>query len=166
MDPNYRLAPALFVLVLLLVFFLFLHAILFLLSRTGGWHAWAKHYARKNVQALVKLTWANGKMKGFAKYGNTLTLGVNEDGLILATIIWFRLFHPTLVLPWNEIRTRSARYFFSDVIEVYTDAANGVSIKLYPRELKQLAELLQNTSPEIHARFVKIFLSRTLPEKT
>lgn len=98
-------------------------------------------------------------MRGFAKYGNTLVLGANQDGLILATIIWFKMFHPTLVLPWAEIRTRPARYFFSNVVEVYTEAINDVSIKLYPRELKQLAQLLQKKSPQIHEHFVKIFFT-------
>lgn len=160
MDLGYKLAPALFVLLVLLCFFLLLHAILFLLSRTGGWHRWAVVFTQKNVHSLVKLRWANGKMYGFAKYGNTLVLGANEEGLILATIVWFKPFHPTLVLPWGQIRTKRAKYFLSDVIEISMPQVPGVSIKLFPRELKKMADKLQKISPQTQTKVSSLLMEQ------
>ena len=157
MDSSNIFSQFIFIGLFVGVFVVLLWGILFSLSRLGGWSKWAKIYGHENVEAVVKLTWANGYMKFPAKYGNTLTLGVNEDGLILATIAWFKPFHKTLVLPWDDIHIKWTRIFFSEVVEVTLQRVPGVSIKLYPRELKRLGEILQKKSPGLFEKFASLF---------
>jgi len=37
-------------------------------------------------------------------YNNCLVLKYNDQGILLKTIFLFRLFHPPILIPWNEIR--------------------------------------------------------------
>jgi len=39
----------------------------------------------------------------FINYNNSLVLKYNEQGILLKTIFLFRLFHPPILIPWNEI---------------------------------------------------------------
>jgi len=37
-------------------------------------------------------------------YNNCLVLKYNDQGIFLKTIFLFRLFHPPILIPWNDIR--------------------------------------------------------------
>jgi hypothetical protein len=44
-----------------------------------------------------------------ANYNNVLTLGVNQQGLYLASMFLFRFMHPPLLVPWSEIKVRRSK---------------------------------------------------------
>lgn len=73
------------------------------ISYIGGWSSLAKRFATKQPFSGERWTGQSGQMRWIAGYHNCLTLGANEKGLFLATMILFRVKHPPLLIPWNEI---------------------------------------------------------------
>jgi hypothetical protein len=86
------------------------------LSYVGGWYSLARVH-----RALVPFNGAkwgmqSGKMRWLANYNNVLTLGVNQEGLYLATMGFFRFMHPPLLVPWSEVRVRRSKGWFFEYV--------------------------------------------------
>ena len=75
----------------------------------GEWAALAKRFRFGQPFDGQRWTGQSGQMRGLAGYGNCLTVGCNPDGLYLATMA---LFHPPLLVPWNEITISQRRILF------------------------------------------------------
>ena len=45
----------------------------------------------------------SGRFRGVAPYRGILRIGVGKEGVFLSTVIPFRLFHPTLLIPRAEV---------------------------------------------------------------
>lgn len=79
-------------------------AVCFLLSIIGGWSRLAEHYRSQSDFSGTKWQLQSGRL-GLTNYGNSLTIGANDDGLYLAVFPLFRVGHPPLWIPWREITT-------------------------------------------------------------
>ncbi len=86
-----------------IVFPAFWCAVVWLISRIGGWRALAKRY--RSGDRPVKGEMANSVlgMVGLASYRYTLVAHFTDDGFFLETMILFRIGHPRLFIPWSDI---------------------------------------------------------------
>ena len=55
-------------------------------------------------------------MRGLAHYRNCLVIGANPAGLYLAVFLPFRVAHPPLFIPWNEVTQSKTRIFFINMV--------------------------------------------------
>jgi len=81
-------------------------------------------------------------MRWIAAYGNCLTVGANIDGLYLATSPLFRLAHPPLLIPWNEVSHSKRRILFFPMMRF--ELGRETAVPLWVRET--LAERLKNVA--------------------
>jgi hypothetical protein len=81
-------------------------------------------------------------MRFMMNYNRCLTVGANEQGLYLAMNPLFRLGHPTLFIPWNEISVQAQKRLFFDGTRFQLGRENPVP--LWVR--KSLAERLKTAA--------------------
>ncbi|WP_163865722.1 hypothetical protein [Myxococcus eversor] len=74
-------------------------------SMTGGWFWLARRFRTDEPMPRGAIGGVTGKM-GWVYYKNSLTVGVDEDGLYVSMIPVRTPFHPPLFIPWSEIRER------------------------------------------------------------
>ena len=73
-----------------------------------------------------KLRMKSGGMRWGTNYVACLTIGANREGLFLAVFPIFRVGHPPLFIPWNDISTedRNQRGFFPAVKVLFRKCPN------------------------------------------
>ncbi len=74
-----------------------------LLSRLG-WARLAASYETDAPRTGRTFRFVSGTV-GLTSYNNALTVSIEPDGLRLAVPFLFRVGHPPLLLPWDEIRS-------------------------------------------------------------
>ncbi|MBN2002908.1 MAG: hypothetical protein JXA21_06095 [Anaerolineae bacterium] len=73
-----------------------------LLSVMGGWSRLATVYRAE--EGYVGPIWHFQTVRlGLTRYRGVLTVGANPEGLYLAVMPLFRIAHPPLWIPWNEV---------------------------------------------------------------
>ena len=102
----------------------------FLLSAMGGWRALAEHYTAQSPFQGKRFRFRSAQLGGYVNYGGCLTLGAGPHGLYLAVLPFFRMAHPSLVIPWGDISAREARSWLFAAIELQFAKAPGASVRL------------------------------------
>ncbi|MHC2069269.1 hypothetical protein ACYFX5_17490 [Bremerella sp. T1] len=91
---------------LLFLFFvaivLFISFVLLVIATLGDWGQLATRF-RASDAPKGKYFYCQTAGVGDGSYRGMLTVGVTEEGLYLAVLLPFRLFHPPLLIPWKEI---------------------------------------------------------------
>ncbi|HEY2350266.1 MAG TPA: hypothetical protein VGH64_14715, partial [Puia sp.] len=86
--------------------------IIFIISRIG-WAALAANYSTSAPFKGHSVGFTSASING-ANYNNSLILKYNEVGIYLRPIIFFRLFHKPILIPWKEIKeVRDKKYLFA-----------------------------------------------------
>src|SRR5882762_7832932 len=99
-DQHHSLLPLIIPVYLVLVWLLVGAHV----SWIGGWSALSRIY-RTQIQFVgAKWTRQSALMRWWMNYNNAMTLGVNPQGLYLATIFLFRFRHPPLLIPLSDIK--------------------------------------------------------------
>jgi hypothetical protein len=99
-------APAAIVPIFFVCLWLFVCATI---SVIGGWFSLAKVYRAQLAFDGTRWSGQSGGMRRLANYNRVLTIGVDPQGLYLATMFLFRFMHPPLLIPWNEIKVRRSK---------------------------------------------------------
>ena len=100
MQPWVDRHPILFI--LSFVVFVYLTTSL-VVSWWSGWAVLARQFRLRSRFTGSRWRGQSGLMRWLCGYGNCLTVGANSEGLYLATLPFFPLFHPPLFIPWNEV---------------------------------------------------------------
>ena len=83
------------------------------ISYTGGWHSLSRRFRFRGKFQGQRWRCQNIQMRGIAGYHNCITLGVSPQGLYLAVSLpLFRIAHPPLLIPWDEISLTHGKLFF------------------------------------------------------
>ena len=110
---------------LLYVSFLWV-AVSIVISYLGGWASLSKRFRFRGQFSGNRWRGQSGQMRWIASYGNCLTVGANEDGLYLATFPLFRVGHPPLLIPWNEVSHSKRRLLFFPMVRFEVGRKNAV----------------------------------------
>lgn len=88
---------------ILLGFVLIWSGVVYLLAWVSGWRRLARHYrcAKAPTGSVFGALWA---MLGPVSYRGTLQIQPAPEGLYLSTMVFFRLGHPPLLIPWHAIK--------------------------------------------------------------
>lgn len=87
----------------------------FVISWWGGWGVLARHFRLRTTFIGSRWQWQSGRMRWLCGYQHCLTVGANSEGLYLATLRFFPLFHPPLFIPWSEISVGKKSAVFSTI---------------------------------------------------
>jgi len=112
-----------------------------LIGRISGWAKLASVYQYGGLLELRRVwRYQSAGFGRFANYGNCLTVGVDEAGLHLATVILFRCGHRALLIPWSDLTVRRRKMLFVSRIELRFAAVPSVVMTISDRLAQRIAE--------------------------
>ncbi len=142
---NAQSGNAAFPLLLLLLVPLYLVSLMWVLSRLSGWDRLARRFRETGVFYGESWRWQSAQFRGWCGYNNCLTIGTSPEGLhieVMAVLIPFRLFHPPLTIPWNEIEVETGKVFFGlrDTARFRLGSEEQVAMRVYGKLVNQIRE--------------------------
>jgi hypothetical protein len=79
-----------------------------------------------------------------ANYNRVLEMGVNETGLYLVPMWFFRLFHKPLLVPWGEIHAEPfKKYIFFKGYRLTFRSFPGITLEMQSRAFDKMIEYLK-----------------------
>jgi hypothetical protein len=106
-----------FLLVLPFVFAALWTMVFYVIAFAGGWRLLARRFRFQGTFQGAAWHMQSASMRLRAGYNRCLTVGSDNSGLFVRPLILFRLWHPSLFVPWTEITYQPKRQFFFDVVE-------------------------------------------------
>lgn len=95
----------------IIVFVAFWFFASYISSLVSGWQRLAAKY-RAASKPLLGKTWSGQYgMVGLATYRGVLNIGISPAGLFLSVMPLFRVGHPDLLIPWQDIARAGERQF-------------------------------------------------------
>lgn len=85
--------------------------VMLLLSRMGGWSRLAERFPGRDRQPSGRRFSGQSGRAGLVNYNGCLTIHTSAEGLHLAVWPIFRLGHPPLFIPWDEIHHTKLKRF-------------------------------------------------------
>lgn len=134
-----------------LLFVGFWTLIVWITGKTGGWDKLAARYALEGKYG-GRLFSASGQV-GMANYGGILRMGADKQGFYLGVIFIFRVGHPPLYIPWEDVRAEEHKAFLMTRVRLIFTKAPDVTLRIPKSSALKLKELAGTKSalPEIHA---------------
>lgn len=71
-------------------------------ARRSGWRAMRERFGPA-LGSKPRMKWVSHAGVGGEFYRNLLFIGFDDSGIHLSTLFPFRLSHPPLMIPWNEV---------------------------------------------------------------
>jgi len=108
-------------------------AILYLIARTGGWHALAERYPLRGPFPKPGTRFGFGSFHGWVGYNGALIVASDELGLYLrATPVLLSWCHPPIFIPWSEIQRIELTSGGDKVYRIHTAQVPEVNFALRP----------------------------------
>ncbi len=85
-------------------------------SALSGWRALARYDRFPGRFPGTTWHWQSAAMRYWTRYGNVLVVGAGPEGLYLATTFVMRVFHPPLLIPWNEVKVHMQKPLFGKLV--------------------------------------------------
>lgn len=128
-----------------LLFFLALwFGISFLLSVFGGWRQLSKHYRSTGLFKGQRFYFQSAAMRLRASYNSVLTFGINIEGLYLSVLFPFRIGHPPLFVPWEDISCTEKPGRFFGGFELHFAKCPTIPFLISRRLMEKVAEALRD----------------------
>jgi hypothetical protein len=110
----------------------------FMISLIGGWFELGR--TSRTSQPFHGQIWRfqDAQFRLIGGYHNILSVGANEEGLYLSVFFPFRVGHPPLFIPWQDISVRPGRYLWFRVYRFEFRQVPLVRLRLKERLGKQL----------------------------
>ncbi|HPR54908.1 MAG TPA: hypothetical protein PLV84_07250 [Deltaproteobacteria bacterium] len=89
---------------LLFLFVILWFAVMYAISRIGGWSALAAHYRESTPYQGRTFRFQSASLRWMMGYNNCLAFGPGQGGLHISVAFPLRIAHPPLLIPWSEIR--------------------------------------------------------------
>ena len=117
-----------------------------ILSAIGGWRMLAGHYRSNSGFDGQKLWFKSAGLRRWMNYNNCITVGANKYGLYLAVLVIFRIGHPPLFFPWQDISTEAGnRRFFGNYVK-FTFAKQPEVPVIFPERLATIIFKMKEAS--------------------
>jgi hypothetical protein len=110
------------------------------LARFGGWSALASAYPHLGAFDGYRLYMQTLLFAHGIRYGNTLVIGANHQGLYLAALFVMRPGHPPLLIPWEEISLQGRTGLFGQTLELRFLRVSSLTLTMAPTTAIALAE--------------------------
>jgi hypothetical protein len=116
------------------VFFPVVFVVALLLSSwRSGWRLLALRFRAREPFRGESWGWQSARFRWRCNYGNCLKVGANQESLYLSIALPFRLFHPALLIPWQEIEVVTGKLIFGyyDTATLRLGSQERVRVRIY-----------------------------------
>ena len=113
-------------------------AVCYLMAFISGWQRLAAHYAATTVPEGTQFLFRGGTI-GLISYRGCLQFAASADGLFIWLFLPFRLGHPRLFIPWNDIGPSAQKVWMFDYAVLSFAQAPGVRMRLLRRIADEIA---------------------------
>jgi hypothetical protein len=100
-------------------------------AQIGGWGELSRFYRSSNPFDGRRWHFRSGRMRMMMSYKNCLTVGSSPEGLYLAVFFLFRIGHPPLFVPWQDISVKTGKLLLWEWTEFRFRQAPRVWLRLY-----------------------------------
>ncbi len=91
---------------------LFWMAIVTLISRVGGWSELAKRFGSDAPPDGEVFKWCSARLRIFCNYSNCLRVTVSDAGIHIRTLVFFKVGHQPLFIPWRAVHDLKVRRYW------------------------------------------------------
>ena len=131
---------------IIVIFFIALWcAIGFLASFVSGWFALGRHFKRQSEPFGETKTagpiFYTVYMRWWGHYSNAIRLTAAPDALYASVLFLFRIGHPPLRIPWDEVRFGGTKFFFRTYIVLTLGNEEKIPMRISLRMARNLGIL-------------------------
>lgn len=136
------------------VFFLAVWALAgLIISYTGGWWALSMRF-RKQSEPLGETKTAGPLFYGvytrfWTHYSSVIRMTAATDALYLSVLLPFRIGHPPLRIPWNEIRFSRTKYFWRPYLVLTLGLQEQIPMRIAERMARKLGIMERVTNESL-----------------
>ena len=123
----------------------------FLISILGGWWSLSQYYLSKPHNLKKKWNFQSAVMRFMTGYGNCLNISVTDRGLLLSVLFLFRVGHPPLLIPLDDIIIEKYRSWFMKGVKLNFRKAPNIPLHIGEKLAREINE-------EIEGRWNEIFV--------
>lgn len=109
-------------------------------GRLSGWHKLAQRFALQGDLPREGWRFSSARMRWGMNYNNCLTIGSSPAGLYLAMPWAFRIGHPALFIPWNEISHQPTSILWMDMVRFDLGREDSVPFTVRRRLADQIQQ--------------------------
>lgn len=110
-------------------------AVSLILSHVGGWHRLAHRFTVNSPPSGKSHSMQSGRIGG-VNYNHCLTIHISEHGLRLSILFLFRLGHPPLLIPWDQIKSvQIVKFLWMQALEIKIEEPPLATLQLPKRLL-------------------------------
>jgi hypothetical protein len=114
-------------------FILYINLLCIIIAWWSGWRTLADHFRHEFNESDRIGGWYSARMRWGCHYNNALKVGVNQEGLALATIAIVPQ-HPPLLIPWNQIYVmRRSKVLWWTLIYLELGNQERISFAIYEK---------------------------------
>lgn len=156
MSPQPWMNPVPLMLILLYPVGLFC-AVFFIISRVGGWNLLAQRFRADEPFYGESWRWQSARFRRWCNYNNCLKVGADQGSLSLSVMMPFRLFHPALLIPWQEIEVETGKMFFGyyDTATFRIGTQERVTVRIYGKLVGRVRQAAGTGWPLYHAEQIE-----------
>lgn len=118
----------------------------FFLSLAGGWFNLSRRYKSPRTYYEDRYSFQSAAFRYVVSYNRCLTIGGDERGLHMSAMFPFRLCHPPIYIPWEDV-TKSRRESRLFGIRLSFRKTPSVPINLTKFMVQQLEEIRGSKFP-------------------
>ncbi|HUN89774.1 MAG TPA: hypothetical protein VMU28_13330 [Terriglobales bacterium] len=105
--------------------------VMFFISRVGGWSRLAESYRTEQPFLGNLIRFQAAQLRNRTNYNGCMNFGGDPAGLYMVPMVPFRMFHPPLLIPWEEITTRPVKLWrFWNFIELRFQRSPEIPVKI------------------------------------
>jgi hypothetical protein len=138
---NETVTIILIILAFFVIFPLFWSAVVFLISRLGGWGSMAEAYPYREPHSAQCFSLQSAILRLAASYRGVLKICADDEGLYFSVMFLFRPGHSSFFVPWEEIRGTKKSYFFYNVVDLRFRRTPDLPFRIYRRTADRLVDV-------------------------
>ena len=108
------------------------------IGRMSGWAALAAEFRLEGDFEGQKWGWQSAAMRAMCRYGNCLTLGVNQRGLYMRVQPILRIGHAPLLVPWEQIQCASRKVMGIELVQLTLGREQQIPLLVRPATAERL----------------------------
>ena len=109
----------------------------------GGWKYLSDYY--KSEEQFNGKKWYFQSIKlGLVTYSNCVTIGLNETSISLSVLPIFRIGHPPLLIPLNELQGTEYKGLVFKYVDINPRKATGQNIRFLKKQADRIEEFTRN----------------------
>jgi hypothetical protein len=116
-------------------------------SYLSGWAALARTYRHEGSFEGESWRYQSAYMRRLSRYRHCLTIGADHAGLFVSMFWIFRVAHPPLFIPWNQVSRRSRRFLWSKSTELRLGREDSIPFRINPGLSDRLAKAAGESWP-------------------